>query len=750
VNPVLPALVLLGAGSGPVAPSYEGQIRPLLERYCYDCHGQGSARGDVALDGYASAEARRRDQALWSRVWENVRNDLMPPRGQPRPTAAERAALGAWIRGDVQEVDCRAPAPGKVTIRRLNRDEYNRSVADLFGIDLRPADDFPPDDSGYGFDNIGDVLSVSPVLTEKYFNAAEQVVSKVVAARPEVPRRAVRREDLRAVAEPAPQVTLREGRLSLDHAGTHLVEVKLAVNSFRPFFGKARVRVELDGHRLVKATYLAGNRPYRYRRRLQLGKGEHTVRFALDLSGATANAGRAINIALEELSVTGPVGTRVREYPPAHRRLFFRGPAPRDPVEREAYAREILESVAGRAFRRPVDPPTLDRLTTLALTAAEQSGRFETGIAQALQAILTSPRFLFRVETPPAGQSAAAGFALDDHALATRLSYFLLGGPPDEGLRALAARGELRSNLREEVGRLVRDRRSDRFVERFVGQWLQTRDLPTVTIAPDKFRALSQGLRGLMRDETELLFAHILRENRDAIELVTASYTFLNADLARHYGLPEVDGPQMRRVELPPDSVRGGILGQGSFLTVTSNPTRTSPVKRGVFVLDNLLGAPPPPPPPNVPNLEDAGKGAAGPLSLREQLGAHRANPACAGCHARMDPIGLALENFDPIGRWRDDDDGQAIDPRGKLTTGEEIAGVRALRAVLGGRREIFYRTLTRKLMVFALGRGLQAADECTVDTIVAAMLADGGRLTTLLVGLVESPAFLMNRGEDG
>jgi hypothetical protein len=721
--------LLMALADGGAAPSFQRQVQPLLVRYCYDCHGEGSARGDVALDSPTS----RTDRELWARVWENVRNDLMPPKGQPRPSVAERALLGDWIRRDVQGVDCRSPDPGRVTLRRLNRDEYNQSIADLFGIDYRPAEDFPADDSGYGFDNIADVLSVSPVLTEKYFNAAEAVARRVVAARPEIPRRLVRREDLRPVAEPAEKVSVSEGRFTLDHAGPHAVEVKLAVSSFKPFFGKARVRVELDGKPLARATYVAGNRSYRYRRQVALGAGEHTVRFTLDLSAAAPNEGRAINIALDEVSVVGPVGSRVREYPPAHRRLFFRGPPPRDPAERDSYARAILTSVTERAFRRPVEAPTLERLLALQRGAEQASGRFEEGIAYALQAILTSPRFLWRFEPG----DPRAPFALDDHALAARLSFFLTGGAPDEGLRTQAARGELRANLREEVARLLRDPRSDRFVSRFVGQWLQTRDVDTVTI---NARELTPALRRLMRTETEMLFAHILREGRDAIELLTADYTFANAALARHYGLPELEGPQMRRVSLAPESNRGGILTHGSFLTVTSNPSRTSPVKRGLFVLDNLLGAPPPPPPPNIPNLEEAAR--AGARTLREQLAVHRENRACAGCHARMDPIGLALESFDGIGRWRQDDAGRPIESAGKLVTGEEIAGVGGLRTALAARRETFYRALSRKLLVFALGRGLQPADECTVDRIVGEMLAGGGRLQTLLVGIVESPPF--------
>ena len=728
------------------APSYDRDIKPILVTYCYDCHGDGSAKGNVDFDGFATELDRTRDGQLWQRVWENVRNGVMPPPRKPRPTASEQARLQAWIRRDVQGVDCRAPDPGRVTLRRLNRDEYNHSIAALFGIDFEPAEDFPADDTGYGFDDIGDVLSVSPVLAEKYFNAAEQIVARVVASKAELPRRTLHRNDLKLVAEPAEKMFVGEGRFTLEHAGLHAVDVRVSVNSFKPFTGEARVRAELDGRPLMRATYLPGNRLYHHPSRRTLAAGEHVVRFFLDLSRAVPTAGRTITVALDELSVVGPLGSRVREYPPAHRRLFFRGPAPRDPAARQAYAREILRTVADRAFRRPVDEPTLDRLLALAQRTERQSGHFESGIASALQAILVSPRFLFRVEEDAPGGDPEA-VALDEHALAARLSYLLHATGPDQQLAALAARGELRQNLEAEVRRLLADPRSDRFVSRFVGQWLRTRDVENVPISGEKLGALTPAIRKLMRQETELLFTHLLRQDRDVMELLTADYTFLNDALASYYGLPEVEGSRMRQIALPPDGVRGGILTHGSFLTVTSNPTRTSPVKRGLYLLDNVLGMPPPPPPPNVPNLEDAETDGTRPRTMRQQLAVHRSKPACAGCHARMDPIGLALENFDAIGRWRDSEGGSPIDASGTLVTGEALAGVPGLRAILAARRPQFYRTLTRKLLIFALGRGLEPADECTVDQLVADLTAQGGHLSALIVGIARSRPFQLRRG---
>ncbi len=749
-----PAARAAGGGRAPAAAPIDP--RAVLATHCSDCHGGGSARGDVDLDAALTAGGRA-DRALWDRVLENVRNGVMPPPGKPRPTAAEQTALQAFIQRDVQGVDCRAPDPGRVTLRRLNRDEYNHSIADLFGIDFQPAEDFPPDDSGYGFDNIGDVLGVSPVLTEKYFNAAEQVVARVIAPRPEVPRRTLRRGDLKVVDLSTEKVTISEGRFTLEHGGSHAVALAVSVNSFRPFTGRARVRVELDGRPLARASYRAGNLTYRYARQRTLAAGEHAVRFVLDTTRAEPDAGRVINIGLEELTVRGPLGTRIREYPPAHRRLFFPGPPAADVAGRRAQARAILEGLASRAFRRPVDGATLDRLVALAEAAEGPGGRFETGVASAVAAILVSPRFLFRVEgraearekagqTPVQAPGPGGPTRLDEHSLATRLSYLLHATGPDAELTALAARGALRDNLAAQVRRLLADRRSDRFVSRFVGQWLQTRDVESVPISTERFRPLTPAIRRLMRSETELLFAHLLREDRDLVELITADYSFLNAPLAAFYGLPAVEGPQMRKVALPPDGPRGGLLTHGSFLTVTSNPTRTSPVKRGLFLLDNVLGMPPPPPPPDIPSLDEPGKKGAPVRTMREQLAAHRADPACAGCHARMDPIGLALEGFDAVGRWRTEENGAPLDTSGRLVTGEAIAGLPDLRRQLAARREQLYRTVTRKLLVFALGRGLEPADACTVDKLVAELVAGGGRLSGLLVGIAQSPPFQMRK----
>jgi hypothetical protein len=501
-------------------------------------------------------------------------------------------------------------------------------------------------------------------------------------------------------------------------------------------------------------------------------------------------------------TVRGPLEARHWVRPEQHRRFFPRD-VPASPAARRRYARELLERFATRAFRRPVDRETTDKLVTLAeRTAAEPQGTFEAGVARAMVAVLASPRFIFREEsTRPLGPGQRHPF-VDDFALASRLSYFLWSSMPDDELFALARRGRLRAQLDQQLRRMLADPRSNELVRNFTGQWLQARDVADVTIngsdvflrdhpdpAIDEARAtfrrlrripedqrtaqqqaeldrardafvafqrtpkpqLSDKLRTAMREETERTFAHVLREDRNVVELVDSDWTFVNEELAKHYGLDGVTGPEMRKVQLPPGSVRGGVLTQGTVLTVTSNPTRTSPVKRGVFILDAILGTPPPPPPPNIPALEDAASPAKlRTTSLRDTLALHASNKMCASCHMRMDPLGLALESFNALGMWRTTDAGQPIQPGGRLATGETFSDVRELKRVLAtSRRRDFYRTLTEKLLTYALGRGVEASDAETVDTLVAALEAGNGRPSTLLRGIVTSAPFQRRRQDE-
>jgi hypothetical protein len=446
-----------------------------------------------------------------------------------------------------------------------------------------------------------------------------------------------------------------------------------------------------------------------------------------------------------KMKLVGPLGDQFKEYPEAHRRIFFKGEAPKEAKERRAYAREILERIATRAFRRPVDAATLDGLVAL----SETQESFERGIGQALTAILTSPKFLFRAETQPRPNDPRMVHPLDEYALASRLSYLLWLSLPDEELLRLAGAGELRQNLRAQLKRMLADPKSERFFEDFPGQWLRTRNVLMTSIIT-RFDGALNPVRASMKKETEMLFEHIARNDLDLIELIAADYTFLDKKLADFYGIENAPENGFHKVQLDPDSKRGGILTHGSFLVATSNPNRTSPVKRGLFVLENLLAIEPPPPPPDVPALEDVNIGDTSKKTGREQLRLHRENKSCAACHAHFDPLGVALENYDLIGKWREKENGNLIDPAEQTITGETLNGFDDVRKFLARNKEKFYRGTTEKLLTYALGRGLEPADSVTVDNITGKLIAEGGKFSTLLIGMVESSAFQLRRGDDG
>jgi hypothetical protein len=464
---------------------------------------------------------------------------------------------------------------------------------------------------------------------------------------------------------------------------------------------------------------------------------------------------------INSVQVRGPIDPKHWIAPDNYDRFFPNGPAPEEPRARDAYAEDVLRRFATKAFRRPVEPSRLQQLVGIAQGVyAAPGATFEQGIGRAMMAVLGSPRFIFRVEQPDAASAAERYALIDEYALASRLSYFLWSSMPDDELFRLAGRGELRRELRPQLARMLKDPKSQAFVRNFTGQWLQARDVEFVPInarvalgpnAPrnrDGRIEFDSAFRKLMRSETEMYFEHLLREDRSVLDLVDSDYTFLNERLAQHYGVPGVTGDNMRLVKLPADSPRGGVITQGTVLAVTSNPTRTSPVKRGLFILENILGTPPPPAPPNVPDLEEARKDFKDrEPKLSEMLAVHRANPMCSSCHQRMDPLGLALENFNVLGGWRDTDARQPIEPGGNLVTGEKFADIRELKRILRNERRMdVYQCLTEKLMTYALGRGLEYYDVHTVDEIASRLDREGGRMSVLLTSIVESAAFQRQR----
>ncbi|OAI53472.1 hypothetical protein AYO47_00920 [Planctomyces sp. SCGC AG-212-M04] len=736
--------------AGAFAAERPANVSKVLNTYCGSCHEGAEAESEVDFTKHTASDDPR-EIAFWERVWDTLDAQAMPPRTETQLTPEDRATLLHWIEKDVFKVDCANPDPGRVTIRRLNRREYDYSIQDLFGIRFSPAEDFPPDDSGYGFDNIGDVLTLSPVLMDKYFNAAEGIVNKTIAFDgPQEARRTFRSSEFNNAESDRSKPRIAELRFRIEEEADYAVELAISANTFYPFEGEITYRLELDDELITTGSRsYADKKPDQHRIERRLKPGRHALRLTPDISAAKQDErSTGLSLSVENVSLTGPLGKKT--YPKSHERLFFKGEPPSDLAARRDYAREILKRVATRAFRRPVDDATLNRLTTLAMnTAALPNKSFEAGVAQSIQAILVSPRFLFRAESQPRPDDPDEVHPLDEFALASRLSYFLWSSLPDDALIAQASAGTLRKNLRSEVARMLKDDRSDRFFSDFVGQWLQTRDIEGVQIETlRRFQPLTLEVRRSLREETEHLISYIVREDRDVMEVLTADYTFLNGALAKFYGIGDVTGSDFQKVSLPADSHRGGILTHSSFLTVTSNPTRTSPVKRGLFVLQNILGTPPPPPPPNVPALEEPRRGSERRVSLRTQLEIHRSKAECAGCHNRMDPIGLGLENFNAIGQWRTDDGPEKINAEGQLITGETFHGVEELRSILGTRREAFYRCLSSKLLTYALGRGLDHGDRCAIDRITQDLLANDGKSMTLMMGVIESTPFQMRRGD--
>ncbi|MEX2142131.1 MAG: DUF1592 domain-containing protein [Pirellulales bacterium] len=868
---------LCAAAEPEASVTYRESIQPLLETYCYACHGDGETNGGVAFDGLKSPAESAGNRQLWWRVLKNVRAGIMPPEGEDRPNAEEARQLEQWVKRQAFAIDPHDPDPGRVTVRRLNREEYRNTIRDLMGIDFKAFEEFPPDDSGYGFDNIGDVLSVSPLLLEKYLQAAETIVTEAVPTVSKLVReQTLAGRDFRdAEGQRFEQLTFYEEALvaktfEAPQSGDYRIHARLFVRGAFDFDpGRAEVSFKLDGQkRWQEELKWEDNKRVEFQLNEKLEPGEHRITIELKPLTPLDEKKTSVDLRVDSVRIEGPLAKEHWVRPRNFERFFTRD-APEQPAERRSYAREVLGSFAKRAFRRPVDERTLDRLATIAEESYREPGKtFEQGVARAMVAVLASPRFIFRVEGDLPGESKSPYVAVDEYALASRLSYFLWSTMPDDELLGLAERGELRSNLPAQLKRMLADSRADALVENFTGQWLQVRDVEGVQIDSravvfrdldpnsEEFREMQSfrrrfqnanqppaGRRGVpkrdskdgkqpdgappadgkqppaatepdaksaaevakeldaakldaakldaaklddakpaeaaktpaaakrpqrpfrrrfggprvefdrdlrlaMRRETEMLFGHVLREDRSVLELIDSDYTFLNERLAQHYGIAGVTGRDMRKIELADDSPRGGVLTHGSVLAVTSNPTRTSPVKRGLFILENIVGSPPPPPPADVPDLEESEKGFKDrEPTLREVLELHRSNSLCSSCHTRMDPLGLALENFNALGMWREKERGQSIDTAGELITGEPFKNVRDLKRILrDNRRADFYRCLTEKLLIYALGRGLEYYDVEAVDRIVERLEKEDGRMSALIGGIVESVPFQKRR----
>ena len=768
--------------------------------------------GELDLKPYTTAAAVLRDRDIWQRVLERLRAGEMPPAGMPRPDEAELKAVVGWIEGEFRRADLSAkPNPGRVTARRLNRAEYNNTVRDLLGVDFRPADDFPQDDSGYGFDNIGDVLSLSPVLMEKYLAAAEKVArTALFGAEPLQPTLVRLPRDWRKFEQSAtPLFDYDLTGLSLPNSlhATHRFPVD-GEYTFRAFLGGVRpagsepleLALWIDGRQVQARRFdPADVASFAQDRQEMWGMAQD---FRAKVSAGDHWVAVSILRLYEGLPVSyqGPRPSRLPVPPPPvfkHRpdlpperieelRKAFearraeivpandaiithvdlggpfeqpRGPSAEslkkvyscghlDGRHQPACASRIVTNLARRAFRRPVTAQEAERFVNLLTTVQKDGGTFEEGVSLALQAMLVSPHFLFRIERDPEAPGAADAHPVSQHELASRLSYFLWSSMPDEELLRCADEGTLRRPevLAGQVRRMLKDQKTRALVENFGGQWLELRKLDSVKPDRERFPEFGEYLRMSMRRETEMFFESIVREDRSILDFIDGKYTFLNERLAQFYKIPEVKGPEFRRVDLTGHAQRSGILTQASILTVSSYANRTSPVLRGKWILENLLAAPPPPPPPDVPNLDEAKIGES--ASLRKQLEQHRTNPVCFSCHARMDPLGFGLENFNAIGAWRTEDGKFAVDASGSLPDGRSFKGPDELKAILRADRDAFARGLTEKMLTYALGRGLENYDRRTVEEIAVRVAADNYSFSGLVREIVGSQPFQMRGGE--
>jgi mono/diheme cytochrome c family protein len=751
--------------------------RALLDRYCVTCHNDKLKTAGLSLDILRLTDVPAHAEA-WEKVIRKLRGGTMPPQGLPRPAAAASNALASWLETTVDSAAAARPNPGRTpALHRLNRAEYTNAIRDLLAVEIDGGALLPPDDSGYGFDNIADVLSVSPMLTERYLSAALKIS-----------RLAVGDPTIRPVTETfrISKYLKQEDRVSDDlpfgsRGGAAIryyfpVDGDYVVKIFfdRTYDGRVRglaepheLEVRLDGAKVQQIT-VGGAEMARGGRNQAIDGTE--VRFPatagpklLGVSFLKKSSQREgmlrpayavtsyeyagdVNLppAIGSLELRGPYDVRGPGASPSRERIFTCR------ANSEACARRILSALARRAYRRPVTDADIEPLLAFYHPARKIEG-FDAGIEAALRRILVSPDFLFRVEQDPASAGPGDAYPVSDIELASRLSFFLWSSIPDDQLLDAAARGQLKQPavLEQHVRRMLADPRSKALVANFAGQWLWVRNIRLHLPDPAIFPDFDENLRQALEREVHLFLESQIRDDHGVPELLTADYTFVNERLARHYGIPSVYGNHFRRITLA-DQARHGLLGKAGLLAVTSYPNRTSPVFRGKWLLENILGAPPPPPPPDVPALQENSAGPAA-LSVRQQMEQHRSNPACAACHKIMDPLGFALENFDAIGRWRTTDGVSTIDPSGVLADGSRVDGPAALRDALLSRREEFVVTVAGKLLTYAIGRGAEYYDAPAIRRIVRAAAADDYRWSSIILGITTSVPFQMrasgNRG---
>ena len=730
------------------------------------CHGVRMQMAELRFDRFSDESEAVRHPQVWDDVVRMTRAGKMPPPGNRPPSPEAIEAVARWVESRRAAMrPHRAERPGRVTARRLNRAEYNNTVRDLLGVDLRPADSFPVDDSGYGFDNIGDVLSMSPLLMEMYLDAAGRLARSAIWERPRIaePTR-FRIQAIRDAENPA--AIGRVSRYTAD-GSIRLRHDFLAAGFYEFAFGATdrRLRSEdngrylegvkpppprlmtltIDGNRMATKAVEAVNyfdRSERVTHRIEPGERDIWLGF-IDHEGNPFNPNtefRSRKLWVDYFEINGPFDAEPIPLPASQRRIITCRPAGEEPWR--PCAERIVRNLARRAFRRPPEDRELDRLMGLAHDSIRGGASFEGMVQTVLQAVLVSPEFLFRIERDPSEGESPGGRTIDSYELAMRMSYFLWSSMPDDELLDAAEAGLAESTeaVRAQARRMLADPKSSALVENFAGQWLQLRNLDRARPDGERFPDFDEDLRQAMRKETELFFESVVREDRSILEFLDSDFTFLNARLASHYGIPGLEGEEFRRVSLPSRD-RGGLLGQASVLTVSSYPTRTSPVLRGLWVLENILGQTPPPPPPDVPELEVREGEIGG--TLRQQLEEHRSNEGCMSCHLVMDAIGFGLENYDAVGKWRTADGGLPVDSSGTLPGGHTFESPDQLRRILAETEaDSFARTLSKKLLTYALGRGVDRHDNPAVNEILRQLSASGYRFSALIDGIISSKPF--------
>jgi mono/diheme cytochrome c family protein len=741
-----------------------------VDEYCLACHDEDKKRGGLALESIAALEVARNPD-VWEKVVRKLRARQMPPVGKERPDDSGYDAMVSYLEKSLDRAAAARPNPGRTaTIRRLTRTEYQNAIRDLLAVDIDVTSLLPADESSFGFDNVT-VGDLSPTLLDRYVSAAEKI-SRLAVGRPS---RSPGGETIRVPPDLTQEghleglpVGTRGGalvRYTFPMNGEYEIQVRLTRDRDEHVEGLSephQLELLLDRERVGLFTVnppqgeaVHATVDHHLKVRLPVQAGSHAVgavflkkpsllpETARQPYQARFNSYRhpRIQPAIYSVSIVGPYGTATPGDTPSRRRLFVSTPASADEEDRSA--RQILTALMRSAYRRPVTDADLRGPLELYRQARAEED-FDAGIEMALSAVLVSPHFLFRVEPDPAGLPPNTPYRVSDLALASRLSFFLWSSIPDEELLSAAVAGRLREPavLERQVRRMLADPRAQALVTNFAAQWLHLRNLDSITPDMRLFPDFDENLRKAFRQETELFFDSILREDRSVLDLLSANYTFVNERLARHYGIPHVYGSRFRRIALDQGSARGGLLRQGSILTVTSYATRTSPVVRGKWILDNLLGVPPPPPLPDVPTLKD--NTVDGSLTVRKRLAEHRNNPTCAGCHNLMDPLGLALEKFDAVGRRRTAEGGVAIDASGGFPDGSRFADVQGLEAALRRRPELFVGTFAEKLLIYGSGRGLDYYDAPAIRAIVRDARAKDFRASSIILGVVNSQPFQM------